>query len=125
MLQAAFCIDVRSEIYRRALETICPEAETIGFAGFFGFPIEYVPIGNVKGGAQCPVLLKPAFIVCEAVDGASAKSEETEILDLRLLRRRAAQGLEVVQAVGGVLFHLSSKRRASCSPARSSATALA
>ncbi|MFX6850123.1 putative inorganic carbon transporter subunit DabA, partial [Acinetobacter baumannii] len=61
-VQAAFCIDVRSELFRRALETACPEAETIGFAGFFGFPIEYVPIGHLRGGAQCPVLLKPAFI---------------------------------------------------------------
>jgi uncharacterized protein YbcC (UPF0753/DUF2309 family) len=89
-LQAAFCIDVRSEVYRRALETIAPEAETIGFAGFFGFPIEYVPIGRLKGGAQCPVLLKPAVIVCEAVERASA-DEEAEILGLRLLRRRAAK----------------------------------
>jgi len=89
-LQAAFCIDVRSEVYRRALETVCPEAETIGFAGFFGFPIEYVPIGRVKGGAQCPVLLTPAFVVCEAVDNAS-EEEETEILGLRLLRRRATK----------------------------------
>ncbi|WP_211103979.1 putative inorganic carbon transporter subunit DabA [Skermanella pratensis] len=78
-LQAAFCIDVRSEVYRRALETACPEAETVGFAGFFGFPIEYVPIGRVTGGAQCPVLLKPAFVVCEAVKQAS-EEEETEIL---------------------------------------------
>ena len=89
-LQAAFCIDVRSEVYRRALETVCPEAETIGFAGFFGFPIEYVPIGRLKGGAQCPVLLTPAFVVCEAVDNAS-EEEETEILGLRLLRRRATK----------------------------------
>lgn len=89
-LQAAFCIDVRSEVYRRALETVCPEAETIGFAGFFGFPIEYVPIGRLKGGAQCPVLLTPAFIVCEEVGGASDE-EETEVLGLRLLRRRSAK----------------------------------
>lgn len=88
--QAAFCIDVRSEVYRRALETVCPEAETIGFAGFFGFPIEYVPIGRDTGGAQCPVLLKPAFVVCEAVAGAS-EPEEAEILNRRLLRRRAAK----------------------------------
>jgi uncharacterized protein YbcC (UPF0753/DUF2309 family) len=87
-LQAAFCIDVRSEIYRRALETVCPEAETVGFAGFFGFPIEYIPIGRAKGGAQCPVLLTPAFTVCEHVKHASTE-EETEVLGLRLLRRRA------------------------------------
>ncbi len=89
-LQAAFCIDVRSEVYRRALETACPEVDTIGFAGFFGFPIEYVPIGRASGGAQCPVLLTPAFVVCEAVAGAS-EEEETEILALRLMRRRATK----------------------------------
>jgi uncharacterized protein YbcC (UPF0753/DUF2309 family) len=89
-LQAAFCIDVRSEVYRRALETVAPDAETIGFAGFFGYPIEYIPIGRETGGAQCPVLLTPAFTVTEAVNGASA-NQETEILGLRLLRRRAAK----------------------------------
>jgi uncharacterized protein YbcC (UPF0753/DUF2309 family) len=89
-VQAAFCIDVRSEIYRRALETVRPDCETVGFAGFFGFPIEYVPIGHVKGRAHCPVLLTPSFTVCEAVGGASGE-EDTEILGLRLLRRRVAK----------------------------------
>ena len=89
-VQAAFCIDVRSEVFRRALETISPEIGTIGFAGFFGFPIEYVPIGRTTGGAQCPVLLKPAFIVCEEVKGAS-QAEAERILSLRLMRRRAAK----------------------------------
>jgi uncharacterized protein YbcC (UPF0753/DUF2309 family) len=89
-VQAAFCIDVRSEIFRRALESVSTDIETLGFAGFFGYPIEYVKIGHVVGGAQCPVLLTPAFVVCEAVRGASA-DEETEILGLRQLRRRAAK----------------------------------
>ncbi|MBL0406220.1 DUF2309 domain-containing protein [Microvirga aerilata] len=89
-VQAAFCIDVRSEVFRRALETACPQAETVGFAGFFGFPIEYVPIGHQRGGAQCPVLLKPSFIVCEQV-GEASEEEETEVLGLRLMRRRAAK----------------------------------
>jgi uncharacterized protein YbcC (UPF0753/DUF2309 family) len=89
-VQAAFCIDVRSEVYRRALETAWPDAETIGFAGFFGFPIEYVPIGHQTGGAQCPVLLTPSVTVCEAVKGAD-QAQEAAILDLRVLRRRAAK----------------------------------
>ncbi|MBI1251788.1 MAG: DUF2309 family protein [Alphaproteobacteria bacterium] len=88
--QAAFCIDVRSEVFRRALEAQSKGIETIGFAGFFGFPIEYVPIGNARGGAQCPVLLKPSVIVCEAIKGASDE-EETAILTMRRLRRRAAK----------------------------------
>jgi len=87
-VQAAFCIDVRSEVYRRAFESLSPDAETLGFAGFFGYPIEYVQIGHLTGGAQCPVLLTPKFVVCEAVKGASA-DEETEILGLRQLRRRS------------------------------------
>ncbi len=89
-LQAAFCIDVRSEVYRRALETVWPEARTVGFAGFFGYPIEYIPIGHERGGAQCPVLLTPTFVVCEAVTGATPEAE-TEVLGLRLLRRRVAK----------------------------------
>ena len=89
-LQAVFCIDVRSEVYRRALETVCPDVETRGFAGFFGLPVEYVPIGAAKGGARCPVLLKPAFVVCEGVADASDE-EESDILCSRLLRRRAAK----------------------------------
>jgi uncharacterized protein YbcC (UPF0753/DUF2309 family) len=104
-LQAAFCIDVRSEVYRRALEAVWPEAETVGFAGFFGYPIEYVPIAHERGGAQCPVLLTPAFIVCESVEGASP-SAETAILDLRRLRRRVAKAWKSfkVSAVSSFLY---------------------
>jgi hypothetical protein len=104
-VQAAFCIDVRSEVYRRALESLSPKIATLGFAGFFGYPIEYVPIGHVTGGAQCPVLLTPAFTVCEAVDGASAP-EEAEIMGLRLLRRRVAKAWKSfkISAVSSFIF---------------------
>ncbi|MQX35848.1 YbcC family protein [Roseospira navarrensis] len=89
-VQAAFCIDVRSEVYRRALESLSPEVETIGFAGFFGFPIEYVPVGHTHGGPQCPVLLTPQVTVCETVTGATP-DEDAEIHGLRLMRRRAGK----------------------------------
>lgn len=89
-VQAAFCIDVRSEIYRRAFESIAKDAETLGFAGFFGYPIEYIPLGYNSGGAQCPVLLKPAFVVREGVKKTSDEEEE-KILGLRQLRNRAAK----------------------------------
>jgi len=89
-VQAAFCIDVRSEVFRRSLETVAPEVETIGFAGFFGFAIEYIPIGKNEGGSQCPVLLTPQFTVRETVRDATP-DEEIEILGLRRLRRRASK----------------------------------
>jgi uncharacterized protein YbcC (UPF0753/DUF2309 family)/NADH:ubiquinone oxidoreductase subunit 5 (subunit L)/multisubunit Na+/H+ antiporter MnhA subunit len=86
--QAAFCIDVRSEVYRRALEAADPDCETIGFAGFFGFPVEYVPLGHGHGDAQCPVLLTPKAVVRESVVGA-AKEAASEVATARILDRRA------------------------------------
>lgn len=86
-LQAAFCIDVRSEVYRRALEAAAPGAATIGFAGFFGFPIEYVPIGRLRGAAHCPVLLRPQVVVCEAV----SVGDSADVTRLRRLRARVAR----------------------------------
>jgi hypothetical protein len=63
-LQAAFCIDVRSEVFRRALEAQGGGIETIGFAGFFGLPVAHKPQGTDMAQAHLPVLLKPALTSC-------------------------------------------------------------
>lgn len=89
-VQAAFCIDVRSEVFRRALETVAEGAETIGFAGFFGFPIEYVRLGDVQGGAQCPVLLTPQFVITESVQDAP-HTELEALKGKRALHQRVAK----------------------------------
>jgi hypothetical protein len=86
-VQAAFCIDVRSEVFRRALESVSEGAETIGFAGFFGFPIEYVRLGDTHGGAQCPALLTPQFVIPETVGGAPETDVEATI-EKRTMRQR-------------------------------------
>ena len=65
--QAIFCIDVRSEVFRRNLELVDPEIETIGFAGFFAFPINYIPVGHKTGKAQCPVLLQTGPAILEQI----------------------------------------------------------
>ena len=86
-VQAVFCIDVRSEIFRRALETSSPEVETLGFAGFFGFPIEYIPLGHHHRSAQCPVLIAPRYRIRESVADADV-AELRGILHRRWLRKR-------------------------------------
>ncbi|RME14467.1 MAG: DUF2309 domain-containing protein, partial [Alphaproteobacteria bacterium] len=60
-LQAAFCIDVRSEPFRRALEAQAPGIETIGFAGFFGLPVAHCAHGSDVVEAHLPVLLTPGL----------------------------------------------------------------
>jgi uncharacterized protein YbcC (UPF0753/DUF2309 family) len=85
-LQAVFCIDVRSEVYRRALEQQNDAIETLGFAGFFGMAIEYVRFGDRHGSSQCPVLLKPKYRVRETVPGP-AENEERLRHHLRLRKR--------------------------------------
>lgn len=78
LAQMVFCIDVRSEVYRRNLERVNPNIHTIGFAGFFGFPINYVPLGNVEGKNQCPVLIPSGPVVKETF------TQENEALKRRL-----------------------------------------
>jgi uncharacterized protein YbcC (UPF0753/DUF2309 family) len=58
-VQAVFCIDVRSEIVRRHLEAALPGTHTLGFAGFFGFPVSHTAASADKPKARCPVLLAP------------------------------------------------------------------
>ncbi len=74
--QAVFCIDVRSERYRRALEATNGDIETFGFAGFFGFPIEVAKPEAAAGAAQCPVLLEPAFLVNETASAEALKAKK-------------------------------------------------
>lgn len=61
-MQAAFCIDVRSEVLRRALEGQDAGIETLGFAGFFGLPVAHRPAGTDELEAHLPVLLAPSLV---------------------------------------------------------------
>lgn len=62
--QFVFCIDVRSEVFRRHLEQR-GGYETYGFAGFFGLPVSYRPLNEPYECELCPVLLKPKHLVRE------------------------------------------------------------
>jgi uncharacterized protein YbcC (UPF0753/DUF2309 family) len=82
MAQAIFCIDVRSEVFRRNLEEVDPNIETLGFAGFFAFPIKFFPIGRNEGEAQCPVLLKTGPNISEEIKDQHIQKRTVERLRL-------------------------------------------
>lgn len=102
-LQAAFCIDVRSEVFRRALEQLDPGIETLGFAGFFGLPATYRPFGSTLEGAHLPVLLNPQF---SARSAAPAAEEEAARIGARArrawgrFRQAAVSSFAFVEATG-------------------------
>lgn len=86
--QAIFCIDVRSEVYRRNLEMVDSQIETLGFAGFFAFPINYIPLGRESGEAQCPVLLPTGPNILETITDEQAKNKTVSD---RILKRQVQQ----------------------------------
>lgn len=61
VLQAIFCIDVRSEVFRRALEAQSPDIQTLGFAGFFGLNTAHRRFASDVEEQRLPVLLTPAL----------------------------------------------------------------
>jgi uncharacterized protein len=84
-VQAVFCIDVRSERFRRGLEAQSENAvRTRGFAGFFGLPIAFAPLGAEAERPQLPGLLAPKMRATQTVAHPGAA---VEVENLRERRR--------------------------------------
>ncbi|MEO5656906.1 MAG: DUF2309 domain-containing protein, partial [Nitrospiria bacterium] len=90
--QAVFCIDVRSESFRRHLEAV-GDYDTFGFAGFFIVFIRYQGLGSHHETDQFPVIMKAKNTVREV----------PRSYQVRLLSRRRA-GLKLLHA-GHALVH--------------------
>lgn len=84
-VQAVFCIDVRSEVMRRALESQSDNIHTLGFAGFFGMPIEYAQSSKFLSRTQLPGLIQAPFSVEEEAHDADVHQAK----NARMLNRKA------------------------------------
>ena len=73
--KAFFCIDVRSEVFRRALESVAPQIETGGFAGFFGMGASHHRFGSGVAEHRLPVLLAPR--ICTEAGGPETGQAQT------------------------------------------------
>ncbi len=85
VLQAAFCIDVRSEVFRRALESVNPEIRTVGFAGFFGLTAAHRRFASDVQELHLPVLLNPGLTTCSG-GPESAAADQSARLEARAKR---------------------------------------
>ncbi len=101
-IQAAFCIDVRSEVMRRNLEKVDRSIATLGFAGFFGMPVSYTPLGFESAHAQCPVLLTPAYSVKEVCNHADHQEAEARTWRLQLKKLKYNFKSSVISCFGFV-----------------------
>jgi uncharacterized protein YbcC (UPF0753/DUF2309 family) len=104
-LQAAFCIDVRSEVFRRALESVDSSIATIGFAGFFGLPLAHHAHGSDIREAHLPVLLNPAIETTSAGDPARDQADRIAARTARAwgrFRQAAVSSFAFVEAAGPV-----------------------
>ncbi len=99
-LQAAFCIDVRSEVFRRALESVDPSIRTLGFAGFFGVFASHRRFASDVHEHRLPVLLNPAVSSCSG----SVAQESLDLAARYKARATRAWGRFKLAAVSSFAF---------------------
>ena len=102
-VQAVFCIDVRSEVMRRALEGVTPQVQTVGFAGFFGLPISYQAIGTAVIRPQLPGLLAPAL---RATDSSGSAGKDHDLATQRRTSLAASKSWQPFCSMPGSAFAL-------------------
>ena len=84
-IQAVFCIDVRSEVFRRAFEAVNPQIQTMGFAGFFGLTASHQRFASEVCEHRLPVLLN-AGLTSRSGTAADKKADDAARYGARATR---------------------------------------
>jgi uncharacterized protein len=100
VLQAAFCIDVRSETFRRALESLDPGIRTLGFAGFFGIGASHRRFASDVAEHRLPVLLNANVTSCSGTHEHAHEDRSQRYLS----RAKRAWGRFKLAAVSSFAF---------------------
>lgn len=101
-LQMAFCIDVRSEVFRRALESVGPGIRTLGFAGFFGLRLGHRRFASDVVEDRLPVLLTPTLLTCSGT--STPATEESDHSARIAARAKRAWGRFKLAAISSFAF---------------------
>ncbi|WP_132584679.1 YbcC family protein [Paralcaligenes ureilyticus] len=100
-VQAVFCIDTRSELMRRSLEAVWCGVQTRAFAGFFGIPIHYNPLGTDIHRPQLPGIAYPSIAVQDVVT-ASGRATTDGARSVRVRSARWKRLARLDQWLGAV-----------------------
>jgi uncharacterized protein YbcC (UPF0753/DUF2309 family) len=92
--QLVFCIDTRSEIIRRHIETT-GNYETHGYAGFFGVPMRYRAYDSGVTVDACPPILDPQHRVTDRPTGGTPERERHDTWSSAL-----DAGADIVESLG-------------------------
>ncbi|WP_231936531.1 DUF2309 domain-containing protein [Bythopirellula polymerisocia] len=69
------CIDDREESFRRHLEEVAPQSETLSAAGFYAVAMYYRGAADAYFTPLCPVIIKPSHYVVEHVAYSQKQKE--------------------------------------------------